>query len=158
MHREQLCRIGPDGAGRIARLARQLLKIRNRIFVRILGMDRLAILESETLASDIDRLRPAADEMHLHAAALAAPARPMPELIEFEGSAEFAIDPAQQIEIEGGGDARRIVIGALEDRRVLAQIDADDHRGTCPEKPPRAFEKVARFVAGEIADGRAREE
>ncbi len=52
----------------------------------------------------------------------------MRELVELERAAELAIDPAQKIEIEGGGDACRIVIGAHQNRFVLAQIDADDHR------------------------------
>ena len=68
-----------------------------------------------------------AGEMHLDASALGIIERMVAEACEVEVAAELAIDAGQQIEVEPRGDAGGVVIGGVENRRLLHQIDADDH-------------------------------
>ena len=51
-----------------------------------------------------------------------------PEGVEIEIAAELAVDAAQQVQVEVGGDALRIVIGGFEHRPVLPQVRADQER------------------------------
>ena len=60
----------------------------------------------------------------------------MAERREIEIRAQFAIGADQQIEVEGGRDALRVVIGGYEDRRILDHVDADDE--ACALRPARA--------------------
>ena len=39
------------------------------------------------------------------------------EPVEIEIGVELAVDPLEQVEVEGGGDAPRVVVGGLEDGR-----------------------------------------
>ena len=64
----------------------------------------------------------------------------------------------QQIEIEGGGDAPRIVIGGDENRARLLQIDAEEKGAARAEQARGVAEERARFGMRQIADGRAGEE
>ena len=82
----------------------------------------------------------------------------MREAGEVEIAAELAVDAREQIEIEGGGDAARIVIGGDQDPLGLLQIDAEQEGAARPEQPRGIAEEGARLVMGQIADGRAGEE
>ncbi len=128
MHGEERGLIRPDRFRPIASTAGKILELGDRIFVRILGMDRLAVFEGKAFAADIDRLCAAADEMHLHPARFIVPTGAVEELIEVKRAADLAIDPPQKIEIEGRRHAGRIIIGAHQHALVLAQVDPDDHR------------------------------
>ena len=77
---------------------------------------------------------------------------------EIELGAELAVDARQQIEIELRGDALRVVVGLLQDLRVLHQIDADDEGRAAAEDAAGVAQERRRLVRLEIADGRAREE
>lgn len=58
--------------------------------------------------------------------------RYMGELIESEVRVQFVIDPAQDVEIEGGGHALAVVVRALQQRARLSHIrsDQDGKAGT----------------------------
>ena len=74
---------------------------------------------------------------------------------KIEIGAEFAIDAHQQIEIELGGDALGIVIGAIKNVGRLVQIDADDQHRPGAEDAAGVAQEGARLMRLEIADGRA---
>ena len=82
----------------------------------------------------------------------------MLEGVEIEIGAELAIDARQQIEIEFRGDTLGIVVGAVENLRVLDQIDADHEQRARAQHVAGMAQKFARFVRLEIADGRAGKE
>ena len=46
-------------------------------------------------------------------------------LREIEIGAQFAVDPREQIQVEGRGDPLGIVVGRLQHRLVLFQVDTD---------------------------------
>src|SRR5258707_8647318 len=96
------------------------------VLVRILGMNRFALIEGNLVVVDENPLRIAADEMHLDAARALVVERAVRERSEVERSAELAIDAAEEIEIEGGSDAEGIVVCGLEDRARLAKISAQE--------------------------------
>src|SRR5207247_677533 len=60
-------------------------------------------------AVDHDRLVAARDEVHLDAALGGVPPRLVLEEAEVEVRTQVAVDPREQVEIEGGRDAGRIV-------------------------------------------------
>ena len=53
----------------------------------------------------------------------------MREAIEIEIGPEFAVGADQQVQVEGGGHAGRVVVGRQQRVEILAQIDADDEPG-----------------------------
>src|SRR5579862_7060509 len=68
MDAEQLVRVAPGLPGREAGLLRQRAEILHRVFVRDLGVDRLALRERDLVAGDTHALRDEAHQMHLDAA------------------------------------------------------------------------------------------
>ena len=129
MHAEKLSFIGPDAAGPPARRARQILKLADREFVRVFGVDRFSKAERELAATNACDLVPQADEVHFNAAFTGIVNCFVPERIEIERAFEFAIDPHQKIKIESRRDASSIIIGADKRAWVLLQVNADN-------KPP----------------------
>ena len=99
-----------------------------------------------------------AGKVHFDAVALAVVEGVVLEGVELEGAAQFAIDAHQQIEIELGGDAGRVVIGGVEHLYRLDQIDADDQRRARAQDAAGIAQERRRFVRLEIADGGARKE
>ena len=79
-------------------------------FSRILSMDRFAFVEGETVFSNRHLLIDPAFQMHLDARLVIVPDGAMGKGVEIEIRIEFAIDPGQQIEIEGRGHTGRIII------------------------------------------------
>ena len=82
----------------------------------------------------------------------------MREAIEVEGAVQLAVDPFQQVEIEGGGYAGRVVIGCLQPLPGFLEIDADQQPAAGPELPPKTRQKGLRFDGVEVADGGTGEE
>ena len=81
--------------------------------MRRLGPDRLAHIERYPAsgAGDIDNLPDLGTEVHLNPAIASAPARCMPELAQVEVAVQLAINACQQIQVECGGYAGRVVVG-----------------------------------------------
>ena len=121
-------------------------------------MDALALGEHIVAAKDARRLLGEAHHIHLDPAGIRVPHRVMREAGKIEVAVKFAIDANQQIEIEGGGDALRIVIGGNENPLALLQIDAEQEGAAGPEQPRGLGKEAPRLRMGEIADGRAGEE
>ena len=63
-------------------------------------------------------------QAHLDPLALAVEERDVLEGVDVEVGAELAVDDVQDVAVELGGDARRVVVGGLEHRRVLDEVGA----------------------------------
>src|SRR5437588_4014147 len=151
-------RIGPSGNRNPSRAARQRRKRFDRIFIAVLGMDGLAGAEIESSPRYLDLLPLLAGKMHFDAVALGIIEGLMTETCQVEVTAELAIDAREQIEVELRRDAGAIVIGGIEDFRVLHQVDADDEACTSSQHTSGLAQERAGFVRLQIADGRSREE
>ena len=81
----------------------------------------------------------------------------MLEPIDVEIAVELAVDAFEEVEVERGGHPGSVVVGGLEDVRVLLQIDADQHLAAGPEDARVVGEKRDRGIGLEIADRRAGE-
>ena len=118
-------------------------------------MDALALAEDEGPAGDGDGLGGEAADVDLDAALDRIVEGLVGEAGGIEGGAELAVHAAQQVEGEGGGDARRIVVGVVQAPRVLAQVDAQHQRAAVAQQGTRAAQEGGRLSRFEIADGRA---
>ena len=74
-------------------------------------MDGLATPETDGLAGEPHRLVLATDEVHLDAAFIVIPNRAMGERRHVEVGASLTIQPHQDVAVERGGDAGRVVVG-----------------------------------------------
>ena len=87
--------------------------------------------------------------MHFHAAEFGAVNGAVAELVEVEVGTELAVDPPEQIRVELGGHALRIVIGGLEGGPVLGQVGPEQEailgaHDSCdlPEQSDRFLERI----------------
>src|SRR5437016_3466226 len=120
-------------------------------------MDGLTRAEFDRAAGDLHLLALLAGEVHLDAMALGIIEGVVTETREIEVSVELAIDARKQVEVEPGGNARGVVVGRIEDARILYEIDPDD-QGRAPAQDASAMaQEGAGFMRLEIADGRAGE-
>ena len=65
---------------------------------------------------------------------------------------------ASRLRLNVGGDAGGVVVGGVEDARVLHQVDADDQVGAAAEHAAGVAQERAGLVRLEIADGRSGKE
>ena len=97
-----------------------------------------------------------ADQIHLDPLRYGIIRRVMGESVQIEIRAQFAIGAGQQIFVEGGGHAGRIVISGMQQGRVLHQVNADQEAAAAQHLAHPA-EQSHRRVGTEIADGAAGE-
>ena len=71
---------------------------------------------------------------HLDARGLAVEQRHMAPAARLEVAAQQAVEVVQQVEVEGGGDAGRIVIGADQRLFVLDPVHADQQVGALAQR------------------------
>src|SRR5579864_8076506 len=88
-------------------------------------MDALTGGKTISPAGNLDELIELASNVDLDASKTHVVERFVRETREIEIAAEITIYPAQEIQVEGGGDTRSIVIGRVETSLVLFHIDAD---------------------------------
>ena len=135
--------------------------------------DRLARLERNAFARHVHHLPLEAHQMHLHATGRLVEEGVMPKSSEVEVGMQLAIEASEHVEIEAGGDTRRIVVRRVEgtphpcaDRR---QAPARRRRRPCVapvagrRRPPSGEScrsssrgrrrRVARAVAGRAVAG-----
>src|SRR6202045_1708601 len=98
MHAEEISAICPNAARQPSRRAGDILKLADRIFVGVLGMDGFAGRKLKPQAPDSHRLIPNTDDVHLDAALAGIVHRLVAEAIEIERAFELAVDPRQKIE------------------------------------------------------------
>ena len=80
------------------------------------------------------------------------------ELLEVEVGAEFAIDAREEVEIEGGGDTDRVVVGVNQGLNGLEHVGAEEERITWLENLAKIAEEVRAGGPIEVTDGAAEEE
>ena len=100
-------------------MARDGLKFLNVVFARNLGMNCFAFAESETLGRDRDRLRAQAQQLHFDATEILIVLRVMTKAVQVKIAAQLPIDARQDIHVERGGHARRVVIRRVQCGRVF---------------------------------------
>ena len=88
--------------------------------MRVLGVDALALGKGEGAIFHPHDLLGEAPEVDLDPSGDLVVDRLMGEAGEVERAAELAVDPGEQIEIEGGGYALAVVIGGQQDRDYLS--------------------------------------
>ena len=157
VHAEKPVRVAPHGARHETGRCREGAEILHRIFVGPFGVDGFAFRERELPAADRDALRRRAHQINLDAPQKRVVERVMREAVTIEIRARFAIGAHQQVLVERRGHAGAIIIGRVQNARVLDEIDAD--------KKPAAFEQscapyqeLPRFLRFEISDRRAGKE
>ncbi len=94
-------------------------------------------LENDTRTArgvDRDHLLALTHQVHLDALLGAVPDRAMRERREIEVPLQLAVDPYQQVLVERGGDAERIVVG---EHQLALRLDADPRRAAS-DRPARA--------------------
>ncbi len=74
-----------------------------------------------------------------------------------EVTAEFPVDDVQDVAIELGGHATRVVVRRLEPCRILDEVGAEQQRLARPEQPVEIGEERRALRAREVADRRAEE-
>ena len=91
----------------------------------VLGIERLALREFELFAAQLDGLALQADQIHLDPLHLHIVGGVMDEGVQVEVGAQFAVGAQQDVLVEARRDAGGVVVGGMQPRRVLHQVDAD---------------------------------
>src|SRR5438093_10639104 len=117
-------------------------------------MDRFAGVEGEAVRADVHRLPGERYQVHLDAARSGVVEGIVREAPQVEVSAELAIDAPEQVQVEGRGDALRVVVGGMQNVGVLLQVHPHQHPAGLAA---RHGEEGLRLLGREIADGRAGE-
>src|SRR5690606_5006474 len=79
------------------------------------------------------------------------------EVLGTEIRLQLPVHSIEQIQIETGGDALRIVIGRFQNGAILLEIDSDQQAAGGSQQRRNAAQQSARLVGCEVADGRPRE-
>src|SRR6266702_3207838 len=111
----------------------------------------------ESAAGDRCGLLGEALEIELHPALRFAVDGQVLEPGDIDVAAELAIDPLQEVEVEGGVERGAVVVGALENRAVLLEVGSDQHLALGAEQLGAMGEKTHDRLRLEIADRRSRE-
>src|SRR5262245_53645328 len=93
--------------------------------------------------------------MHLDAAQLAVVESAMPERSEVEIGAQLAVDAREQVEVELRRHPARVVVGGMQARRVLLEVDADQQAAARAGHGAGVLQEGGRLERREIADGGA---
>src|SRR5688572_24015167 len=96
--------------------------------------------------------------MHLDPRFAAAPDGLMAKLIHGEVGSELAIDPDEQVPVERGGDAERIVVGEQELPLGFHQIDTEEERVMPGDAAAHVGQECRRARRVEVADVRSEED
>src|SRR5215204_820428 len=110
---EALGRVEPGVLAPEAGLGGERRKLVERILVGVLRVDALARAEvdAEVERLDADGLRARAFEVHLDAPLRLVVERDVAEVAQGEVGAQLAVDAREEVEVEGGRDAERVVVG-----------------------------------------------
>src|SRR4051812_11803517 len=96
--------------------------------------------------------------MHLDAPPVSVPAGGMTKTPNRYIAAKFAVDPMEEIKIEGGGHALGVVISRNEAALVLEAVDPNQKARPFAQCFPHRSQEVDRAVRDEVADCRTGEE
>ena len=95
--------------------------------------------------------------MHLDAGFLSVPDRAMREAVHVEIAAQFPVHPHEQVAIERGGHAQRVVVGQQQLGLRLHEIGAEQQRVAGSEDRADAAQKRVGARRIEVADVRSEE-
>ena len=123
----------------------------------VLGVDRLAFPEADAAPGHPHDLVGQAFQMHLDPPCIGAPDGAMGKAIQPEIGRGLAVQPGQKVQVEGGGDAFRVVIGGDQSEGVFLQIHADQQMAIMAQHTGRAAQEGDRLVGQQVADGRSGE-
>ena len=98
------------------------------------------------------------DQVHFDPRQDVVPARLVAEGVERDVAVELAVDALEQVEVELGGHALRVVIGGDQALDRLHPVHADQQLRAGAEQAAELAQQVGRAPRHEIADGRAGEE
>src|SRR5450759_2794996 len=82
----------------------------------------------------------------------------MTEGCDIEIGIQLAVDPREQILVEFRRDSLVIVVGGMQERRCLLEVDTDEQPAVWTEKLGDSPKQIARLGGVEIADARTGEE
>src|SRR3984893_18836903 len=95
--------------------------------------------------------------MHFDTPSLAIDARSMLELVKSKISTEFPVYPGQDVQIEGRGDAKFIVIGREQLRVRFFQFCSEQHCVSRQENMAHLLQETHSRWTIEVSDGAAQE-
>ena len=146
--------IDPSLARDPAAFRRHRLEARNRVFIGVLRVYGLTGTELERPRCNEGTMSALGSQVHFDTAFSFVVKRGMAEQVWIECPFELAVDPGEEVPVEGGGHALRVIISWNEDIQGLLQVGTDQEDGIPSEKRPRRAQKRLSFQAGEVADGR----
>src|SRR5579875_891786 len=133
--------VRPGATERESGSMRETFDVVERELVRRFRMNRFAGCKRNGEIDRLDphRVRAASDQKRVDRTAYR-------RVVDFvvERPAELAIDPSQEVLIEGGRDSGRIVVSGFEDLDRLLQIDAEQHRVAALQRPPDRAQQLRR--------------
>src|SRR4051794_22847160 len=94
--------------------------------MRVFGVNGLVRFEVDVASANSNALGPLANEAKVDSLEALVVEREMLELVEIEVPTELAVDSHQQVQVELGGDACRIVVGPLDHVRIFHEVDSDE--------------------------------
>src|SRR5690606_18600819 len=103
------------------------------------------------------RLLAQADEVGLDPALVLVPEGEVAKAVRVERAAELAVDPVEEVQVEPGGDAGRVVIGGFEREAVLDEVDPDEEPAAGPRRLSGVEQERGGLASAEVADRRAGE-
>src|ERR1044072_3108537 len=135
----------------------QLLQVE---LVRILGVNSLAFLEArnEVERADGDRLSLAAGDVHFYPSELLVIDGSMRELLYVELASKLAVDPHEQVQVEGRSHAERVIVSRQQYVSRFLQVGPNQQNVCGPQHPANFFEEFARLFRVEIADVRPKKQ
>jgi hypothetical protein len=95
-----------------------------RILVGVLGVDVLALgkVDVQLERGDAHARGAPGDQVHADPPLVDVDRGAVGEVVEIEGPAQLAVDAPEEVQVEARGDAARVVVGGVQQARVLAQI------------------------------------
>jgi len=119
--------------------------------VGTLGVQRLALGQGEGLAVEAHRLSRHAHQVHFHALQGRGIAGVVVEAFGVKVGVEFVVGAHQQVAVERRGHAGVVVVGRVQHRRVLNEIDADQ-QAAAGQRPSGHGPKGPGLVGVEVAE------
>src|SRR5690606_33743901 len=116
------------------------------VLVAVPDLDGLAGGEIEGMAGPVHAPGTQANQAGLDPLALGHVPRLVGESVQVEVGIQLPVEPRQQVEGECGGDAGGIVVGGLDHRRVLDQVDAHQRHPGVTDGPGHRREQGHGFV------------
>src|SRR6476646_11941500 len=137
----------------------ELLDSRGLVLVRTLRPDGLALLERDVQVGvrDVNVLQRQADQVHLHPRRVTIPHGAVRKSVQIEVGLQLGVEPQQEVLVEGGRQAQRIVIREQQLTLRLDQVRPEQQVIVRAKRPPDQAKKGGRAGRVEVADVRPQE-